>query len=69
MSYLGPERQAFTLEEAVRMVTYDPATAWGFYDRGLVREGFVADLNVFDPATLAPEMPELVTTSRAGPVG
>ena len=60
LSYWVRERQAFTLEEAVRMVTYDPATAWGFYDRGLVREGFVADLNVFDPATVAPEMPELV---------
>ena len=23
--------------------------AWGFADRGLLREGMVADLNVFDP--------------------
>ena len=60
LSYWVRERQAFTFEEAVRMVTYDPATAWGFSDRGLVREGFVADLNVFDPATLTAEMPELV---------
>ena len=43
------DRQEFTLEEAVRMLTLAPAMAWGFADRGLVREGMVADLNVFDP--------------------
>jgi N-acyl-D-amino-acid deacylase len=49
--------QEFTLEEAVRLITLNPATAWGFSDRGMVREGFVADLNVFDPNTVGPEMP------------
>lgn len=52
--------QEFTLEEAVRMLTLEPARAYGFFDRGLVREGLVADLNVFDPDTVAPAMPELV---------
>jgi N-acyl-D-aspartate/D-glutamate deacylase len=52
--------QEFTLEEAVRMLTLEPARAYGFSDRGLVREGLVADLNVFDPDTVAPAMPELV---------
>jgi N-acyl-D-aspartate/D-glutamate deacylase len=51
------DRQDFTLEEAVRMLTHDPAWAWGFADRGLVREGFVADLAVFDPDTVAPDLP------------
>jgi len=50
-------REAFTLEEAVRMITLVPATAWGFADRGLVREGFVADINVFDPDRVGPELP------------
>jgi N-acyl-D-amino-acid deacylase len=51
------ERQVLRLEEAIRMMTLVPATAWNFADRGLVREGFVADLNVFDPARVAPELP------------
>jgi N-acyl-D-aspartate/D-glutamate deacylase len=50
-------RQAFTLEEAVRMLTLVPATAWHFSDRGLLREGLVADINVFDPDRVGPEMP------------
>lgn len=53
------EERAFTLEEAVRMVTLAPAIAWGFHDRGMVREGMAADLNVIDPATVAPLMPEV----------
>jgi N-acyl-D-aspartate/D-glutamate deacylase len=60
------QRQEFTLEEAVRMITFVPATAWGFADRGLVREGFVGDLNVFDPTTVGPDMPRVVTDLPAG---
>ena len=45
------------LERAVRMVTFDTAQAWGFHDRGLLREGLAADLCVFDPATIGPGMP------------
>lgn len=51
------DRQAFTLEQAVEMITNRLATAWGFADRGLVREGFVADLNVIDPQRIGPAMP------------
>jgi N-acyl-D-aspartate/D-glutamate deacylase len=54
------DRQEFTFEEAVRMMTLAPARAWGFHDRGMVREGLVADLNVVDPATVAPAMPTVV---------
>ena len=51
------DRQEFTLEEAVRMITLAPALAWGFYDRGLIREGMAADLNVFDATTIGPAVP------------
>ena len=66
LSHWVRERQVFTLEEAVRMLTLVPATHWGFADRGLVREGFAADLIVFDPDTIAPAMPEVAHDLPAG---
>jgi N-acyl-D-amino-acid deacylase len=60
------DRQDFTLEEAVRMMTLAPARAWGFHDRGLVREGLVADLNVFDADAVTPDMPTVVHDLPAG---
>jgi N-acyl-D-amino-acid deacylase len=60
------DRQEFTLEEAVRMITMAPALAWGFSDRGLLRPGMVADLNVFDPLTVGPAVPTLVDDLPAG---
>jgi N-acyl-D-aspartate/D-glutamate deacylase len=59
LAYWMRERNAFSLEEAVSMITLTPAVAWGFVDRGLVRQGCVADLNVFDPATIAPRIPTI----------
>jgi N-acyl-D-aspartate/D-glutamate deacylase len=59
-------KQAITLEEGVRMLTLTPATYWGFADRGLIREGMAADMVVFDPDTVAPEMPEVVNDLPAG---
>ena len=60
LGYWVRECEAFALEEAVRMITAVPAAIWGFQDRGLLREGFVADLNIFDPLRVSPELPRLV---------
>ena len=60
LSHWVRQEQAFTLEQAVRMITYDTATRWGFHDRGLLREGMVADIVVFDPETIGAEMPRVV---------
>src|SRR5436305_2850837 len=42
LSHWVREKQAFTLEQAVKFITYDTATHWGLHDRGLVREGMAA---------------------------
>jgi N-acyl-D-amino-acid deacylase len=54
------QKQAITLEAAVRKITFDIAAFWGLKHRGLLREGWFADICVFDPDTIAPDMPELV---------
>jgi N-acyl-D-amino-acid deacylase len=46
------ERRLLRLEEAVRKITSMPARVMGLKDRGMVREGFRADLVVFDPGTI-----------------
>ena len=47
------EKQLITLEDAVRKMTSLPAAAFRMDDRGLVRSGYVADLTIFDPATVS----------------
>jgi N-acyl-D-aspartate/D-glutamate deacylase len=59
-------REALTWEDAVRKLTFDPALAWGFHDRGLVQEGAFADLVVFDPERVGPGVPYAATDLPAG---
>ena len=48
------EKKIMSLELAVRRLTFDSATAFGIYDRGLLQPGMAADLVVFDPDTVKP---------------
>ena len=41
------------VETAVRMLTRDPAELYGMNDRGLVKKGLRADINVIDPGRIA----------------
>jgi N-acyl-D-amino-acid deacylase len=66
LSYWVRARQAFTLEEAVRKLTFDNAAAWDLHDRGLVRAGYAADLVVFDEARVRPSMPSVETDLPGG---
>jgi len=66
LSHWVREKEAFTLEEAVRLITYDTSNAWGLHDRGLIREGLNADLVIFDPDNIGQNMPELLHDLPAG---
>ncbi len=66
LAYWVRERGEFSIEEAIQMMTSAPAQAWGFTDRGVLREGMAADINVFDPDTVAPELPTLAHDLPAG---
>jgi len=51
--------QKVGLEEAVHWLTGRPAAAFGFEKRGNLSEGSIADLVVFDPKEIAPDMPKI----------
>jgi N-acyl-D-aspartate/D-glutamate deacylase len=66
LAYFVRDRHDFTLEEGVKMLTRIPAKAWDIPDRGELREGYVADINIFDPTTVAPVVPTVETDLPAG---
>ncbi len=66
LSYWVRDREAMSLEEAVRQLSFVPASHWGLSDRGLLREGWQADVVVFDPKTVAPQVPTLTYDLPAG---
>ena len=47
------DQQAMSLETAVRKLTLETAEIWGIPERGLLQEGYVADIAIFDPNTIA----------------
>jgi len=51
-SHFVKECGALSLENAVKKITSDTAVIWGMGDRGLLREGYVADVTIFDPDTI-----------------
>jgi N-acyl-D-amino-acid deacylase len=66
LSHWVREKQAVTLEESVRMLSFVPASHWGLTGRGLLREGWAADAVIFDPDTITPQLPELTYDLPAG---
>ena len=66
LSYWVRAKRAFTLEEAVRKLTFDNASAWELNDRGLLRAGYKADLVLFDEVRVRPAMPSVETDLPGG---
>lgn len=60
------DEQKFTVEEAVRRLSSDPADAFGIAGRGRLEPGAQADVNVIDFAALEMEIPEFVHDFPAG---
>lgn len=60
------QAQAIPLEMAVRKITYNIASFFGLKERGRLREGWHADVCIFDPETISPTMPTLHHDLPAG---
>lgn len=52
-SHFVRDLNAMSIESAVKKITSDTASIWGIPDRGLLQQGYVADIVLFDPATIA----------------
>lgn len=48
LKYWVKERQHFTLEQAIRKLTHDPAQLFGIHERGVLQPGAYADVNIID---------------------
>jgi N-acyl-D-amino-acid deacylase len=60
------EKQAMTLEQAIRRLTFESASLFGINDRGLLRPGLAADIVIFDPDTVKPGPESVVHDFPAG---
>ena len=52
LGHYARDEGVLSLQEAVRKMTGAPAQKLGFKDRGLLREGYKADITVFNPETV-----------------
>jgi N-acyl-D-amino-acid deacylase len=60
LGYFARDKQAITLEHAVKRITSEPARFFGMSDRGELRAGMAADITVFDFDRIgSPERPEI----------
>ncbi len=60
LSHWVRDRQAISLEAAVKKISHDTAAFIGYADRGVVAEGAFADLNVIDLDNVSLPLPEIV---------
>jgi N-acyl-D-aspartate/D-glutamate deacylase len=60
------DRSKYTMEDAIRRMTSDTADLFGVVDRGRLREGMFADVNVIDLDALSLHLPEFTHDFPAG---
>ena len=66
LGYWVREQQIMSLEKAIRRLSFESATAFGIFDRGMIRPGMAADITVFDPETVGPLPEDVVQDFPAG---
>jgi N-acyl-D-aspartate/D-glutamate deacylase len=66
LHYWVNRRGAFTLEQAIRKMTHDNAQAFELEGRGLVKEGYHADLVLFEADRIRPQVPKIETDLPGG---
>jgi N-acyl-D-aspartate/D-glutamate deacylase len=60
LGYWVRQEGIMSLEQAVRRLTFDSASVFGIYDRGMLRPGLAADITIFDPDTINTLPPDVV---------
>ncbi|MFP6807236.1 MAG: amidohydrolase family protein [Pseudomonadales bacterium] len=53
LSQFVRETGLLDLEHAIKKITMDTAKIWGMENRGLIQNGYAADITIFDPDTIA----------------
>jgi N-acyl-D-amino-acid deacylase len=66
LSHWVREKKLLTLEQAVRRLTFDPASLLGIPNRGLLKTGMAADLTIFDPDKVQAKEKEFVQDLPGG---
>ena len=66
LHYWVDKRGAFTLEQAVKKLTHDNAEAFELKGRGLVKEGYKADLLLFEEGRVRPCLPTVESDLPGG---
>jgi N-acyl-D-amino-acid deacylase len=66
LGYWVREQGIMSLEQAVRRLTFESASTFGIFDRGLLHPGMAADITIFDPDTVGPLPEDVVHDFPAG---